>query len=275
MTRLGALALALACFATAGVGAEPPGWGPLPRDREAVASVWVYIDAKDCLGAVRTLNEGVAKGHPTVLLLAGAMFESGVCVRQSWDRAVDFYQRAHEAGHPAAGARLAAGYAAPSGGPDPGAAIWWALKSRLVLPQPCRIETSLIEDADRFVAALSRWPAGLVDACSYVAGLSGAIVGDVEYPSRAMKFGVKGEVKMLVEPASGGVVVDTQSVEFVQLQGAVNANTLVDRQSRSVKQEFEHDLRQAADRALKRFPRPNGVDPAWKLDYTFTFYFRT
>jgi hypothetical protein len=265
------LTAGLAAVVPSALSADPKPWTQTPRDRESVASVWVYLDAKDCAGAVRVLNEGVAKGHPTVMLMAGAMFESGICVKQNWDRAVNFYQRAEAQGHPSAGARLAAGFAAPVGGQDKAAALWWALKAGLMLPEACRSAEPLVSDADRFVADLRSWPAGLVDACSYVAGVMGSIRGDAEFSSRAAAFGMKGTVKLVFEPARGAIDVDTTSIEFIQLGGVVSGNTLLDRQSKDAKKEFERDLRRAADRALERFAMPGGINPSWKLTYAFIF----
>jgi hypothetical protein len=55
------------------------------------------------------------------------------------------------------------------------------------------------------------------------------------------------------------------------LAGVTSGDLLLDRQSKSVKSEFENDLRQAAVRALKRYPMPVGVDPSWKLTQQFVF----
>jgi len=271
MRRLVTVALGAGVLATAAAAAEPQPWVQRPLDREAVASVWTHIEAKDCPGAVRTLNAGVAKGHPSVLLLAGAMFESGICLKPSWERAVEFYQRADTAGHPRAGSRLASGYAAPFGGPDKAAAIWWALRSGSALPAECRTVAPLAGDAERFVAAMKAWPAALVDACTYVAGVTGTVAGDIEFSNRANAFGMKGVVTLVFEPASDAIEVETKSVEFIQLPGVGSGDALLDRQSKSVKQEFERDLRASADRALKRYPKPVGIEPSWKLRQQFVF----
>ncbi|MDH4289545.1 MAG: hypothetical protein OEV65_12430 [Aquincola sp.] len=275
MRRVVPLTLAAGLLATAAAGAETQPWVQLRLDREAVASVWVYIDAKDCPGAVRTLNEGVAKGYPTVLLLAGAMFESGTCLKPSWARAAEYYQRADAAGHPRAAARLASGYAAPVGGPDKAAAMWWALRSGAALPEACRSVAPLVEDSDRFVAALKGWPAALVDACTYVVGVTSTIGGDVEFSNRAEAFGIKGTLTLVFEPARDAIELNTQSIDFIQLDGVVSGNTLLDRQSKNAKQDFERDIRAAAERALKRYPKPAGIDPSWKMTQRFVFDYVT
>jgi hypothetical protein len=256
-------------MAAAAAAAAP--WVQTPRDREAVASVWTYIEAKDCPGAVRTLNAGVAQGQPSVLLLAGAMFETGICLKPNWERAVDFYQRADAAGHPRAASRLASGYAAPGAGLDKAAAIWWALKSGVALPAECRNVAPLVNDPDRFVAALKAWPASRVDACTYVAGVTSTIAGDIEFSSRASAFGLKGVVTVTFEPARELVDVETNAVEFIQLPGVTSGDVMLDRQSRSVRQEFERDLREAAARAVKRYPKPSGIESSWKVTQQFSF----
>jgi hypothetical protein len=246
-------------------------WVQLPRDREAVESVWTYIDAKDCPGAVRALNDGIAKAYPSVLLMAGSMFESGVCLKANWDRAADFYQRAESAGHPSAAARLAAGYAAPIAGPDKAAAIWWAMRARLPMPTECATASPWIHDADRFVAALRTWPEGLVDACAYVAGVVGSITGDIEFSKRAASFGMKGDLTVVIEPARDSVVVQTNEIEFITLPGVTSGAMMLDRQSKTVKREFELDVLAAGERAFKRYAKPARVDPTWKLTHRLTF----
>ena len=264
------LSVATGCVVAAATALAAP-WVQTPRDREAVASVWTYIDAKDCPGAVRTLNAGVAQGHPSVLLLAGAMFESGICLKPNWERAVDFYQRADAAGHPRAASRLASGYAVPGAGLDRAAAIWWALRSGVALPAECRTIAPLTGDPDRFVAAMRTWPVSLVDACTYVAGVTSTIAGDIEFSSRANAFGLKGVVTVSFEPARELVDVETNSVEFIQLPGVTSGDVMLDRQSKSVKQEFERDLREAAARAVKRYPKPPGIEPSWTVRQQFSF----
>lgn len=266
-----AIAWRIALSSLLWLAAPASAWVQLPRDREAVESVWSYIDAKDCAGAVRSLNDGIAKSYPSVLLMAGSMFESGVCLKSSWDRAAEFYQRAESAGHPSAAARLAAGYAAPISGPDKAAAIWWAVRGKLPMPAECAAASPWISDADRFVAALKTWPDGLIDACTYVAGVVGSITGDIEFSKRAASFGMRGDLTVVIEPARDSVVVETNAIEFITLPGVTSGAMMLDRQSRTVKQEFELDVRAASERAFKRYVKPAHVDPSWKLLHRITF----
>jgi len=78
----------------------------LTEGERAVQAVTEAMVKRDCTAAAAALNAGLAKQHPEVWLLAGAMFEDGLCLKPNWDRAVNFYQRADSAGQPAAALRL-------------------------------------------------------------------------------------------------------------------------------------------------------------------------
>jgi len=251
------------------------GWVQLPRDADAVSAVGTYIKHKDCVGAVRELNAGVAKQYPGVLLLAGAMFEDGVCLKANWPKALDFYQRAHDAGHPRAAARIASGFAAPVGGGDKAAALWWALRAGTALPRECSQVAPLVEDADRFVKALQAWPTPTLEACAYVAGVITSILGDMDFSSRAALYGMKGAVTLTYLPSQGRVDVATDRIEFIQLPGAIDGDALRDRESRKFRSEFALDVQAAADRALRRYARPAGIDEAWKVNVLLNFEFVT
>jgi hypothetical protein len=265
-----AAACGLALFAAA-AGADNKLWVAEKLDSEAVATVWTYIEHKDCAGAAKALNAGVAKGFPSVLLLAGAMFEDGICLKSNWLKAADFYQRAHEAGHPRAASKLASGYMSAAAGPDKAAALWWALRRQLALPDACRTPLPSLDDADKFVDALRAWPAGRLDACGYVAGVVGTIDGDLEFSRRAAAHGLKGVIVTRYAPAQERIDISADALEFIQVGGVTSGDDGRDRDSNAVKREFERDIRAAADRALKRYTRPQGIDPAWRLTIKFEF----
>jgi hypothetical protein len=187
--------LALGCLSGAPALASDGLWVVAPLDAEAVATIWTHIEHNDCPGAVKALNAGVAKRYPSTLLLAGAMFEDGVCLKPAWTKAEDFYQRAHNAGHPYAAAKLAAGYMSTAAGPDRAAALWWGLRGGLSLPVECMQVRPLIDDPDKFVAALRTWPAARFEGCSYVAAVVGMVMGDVEFSKRAAAQGLKGQLR--------------------------------------------------------------------------------
>ncbi len=125
LARLAALTLLITLAIPAAARRMSPG-------DEVARKVRLYVEARDCSSAVARLTEGVAKKYPEVNMLAGAMFEHGVCVKADWDRAVGFYSNAFDGGHKAAMYSLMSGFAAPEHGPDMAAALWWATGRRTI-----------------------------------------------------------------------------------------------------------------------------------------------
>ena len=264
------LSCSLGAFAQDGAKST---WAPDAFDTTAVERVWTFLGHKDCVGAARALDEGVRDGHASVMLLAGAMFEEGICLKSNWPRAVEYYLRAHQAGHSRSVYRLVAGYAAAVGGPDPAAALWWALRAGQVLPGECRVDDSDRADPERFVAVLRAWPPARLGACVYVAGVLATMHGDLEFSRRAASYGLKGVVKVRYVPATGSLAVETDSIDAIDVGGVYSGDLLQDRSSRSARQLFERDVRAVADRALKRYTQPAGIDPTWQtvVEYIFTY----
>lgn len=269
--RIGHAALWLLCgLLSLGAQAAGKAWVAETRDLDTVDTVWTYMKHKDCAGAARALDEGAKKELPSVLLLAGAMFEDGVCLKPSWQRALGYYERAHAAGHPRAAAKIAAGFATPAAGPDRAAALWWSLRDGQPLAPECQTVSALVDDPDRFVAAIQAWPRQRLEACAYVAGVLGAMSGDLEFSRRAAEFGLRGVLTVRFVPAEGRFDIATDDLEFVNI-GGISGDAVRDRETRSVKTEFERDLRTSAERALKRYDRPAGIDPSWQSAITFGF----
>jgi hypothetical protein len=260
-SRLLPLVLALA---GAPVFAAPDEYA-MRRDLEALESVLVHVEHKQCAGAVKALNAGLAEKHPSVILLAGSMFEQGLCVRQDWDKAAGFYQLAHAAGKHEALPRLISGYAEKNR--DPGAALWWMARQGW-MPARCSAASHLADDPDAFVAELNTWPKGQVAACVYTAGVAMRIVGDVEFPGRGGQQGVFGDVRMHFVPSTGMVTWTPKGTDRV----SVSRQAQVGEDQRSVFADvFLKHLRTVSDRALKQFARPEGIDPAWTVDRVFSF----
>lgn len=256
----------------AGRGAELQNWewrarqGAQPTEAEkAVDAVLNAVRQRDCKGAVAALNAALAKPTPEVWTLAGALFEEGVCVKPSWERAVNFYQRAIAVGHPGVAARVASGYAAPVGGPDKAAALWWAYRAKTALPAECQAAAALAEDADRFVAALQAWPAGQLDACAYAAGVMARIQGDLESPGLASSFGLEGKVALVFVPALGKVDITEAMTDAAPPGGVVADGVLRERDQRLARQAFTKHLRDTADRALRRYTPPAAVPAVWRV----------
>ena len=236
---------------------------PLTDADRAVQAVHEAVARGDCVAAAASLNAGLAKAYPAVWMLAGAMYEDGVCLKANWDRALAFYQRADTAGHPGAAARVAAGYAASIGGRDLAASLWWALRARTELPAPCAEVAPLAQDADRFIAALQAWPAGQLGACAYAGAVMSAVQGELAAPDLALGYGLEGTLKLTFVPAQARLDIDSEGlVAAATVQDALTR----DADQRSARDALAQQLRRAADRTLKRHDKPAGVPAAWRVE---------
>jgi hypothetical protein len=267
--RLG-LALLVAALA-AGAQAQQRKRTEMTRaEGSALDSVLVALEHKDCRLAVDRLNEGLAKAYPGIFMLAGAMYEEGLCLKPDWARAERMYLRAHDAGHNDGLVRLVAGYA--QGRRDPGAALWWAHRApRLYVPTDCKVGADDAADPDRFVAAVRGWPRDHLNACLYTIGVTARVIGEVDYPATALGFALSGNVQMVFNPSAGAIEWRTLRVQEQQLLGVVAGETLFDRGSRSAQRAFETHMRPIGERALKAFDRPAAVPEAWQVKIEFAF----
>ena len=228
------------------------------------------IDRRDCERAGTRLNEGLAARHPGVYLMAGAMYEDGVCLKANWERASLMYQRAHEAGHTGGVLRLVAGNAL--GRRDVAAALWWAQQAdRLPKPAACQVGESVWKDPDQFVATLQRWPREQLDACLYVVGVMAMIVGDVEYPAQALRYELEGQVRMRFDAPAGRIDWQTLGIEPGQMRGVLTGESQAQQRSRSVVGSLESNLRSIGERALARYPKPPEVPEHWRFTQDFNF----
>ena len=229
----------------------------------AVQAVTEAMVKRNCTAAAAALNAGLAKQHPEVWLLAGAMFEEGLCLKASWDRAVDFYQRADHAGQPAAALRLAAGYATTAGGKDLAAALWWAARGKTALPPACASATPLANEPDRFVAALKSWPPGQLDACAYAAAVMATLQGEFAGNDLASSLGLEGRVRIAFVPAEARIDID----DDLAAAGGVSSDAAVrEAQARTMRTALQQQLRAVADRALKCHAKPAAVPATWRVD---------
>lgn len=263
---LAGLTLALAALA-----------GPAAADRlepgpEAVDNVLSLIRGGDCARAARELNAGLAGNYPEVNLLAGSMFDNGVCLKQDWNKAVHFYVKAYAGGQKAALYRLASGFAAPEHGPDMAAALWWASREKGQFGlSSCTVSDGANDNPDRFVAELNTWPQARLASCNYMVGVMATLGGEIRYPEKALSFGLGGDFTLRFLPAVPRIDIKTgQTTEYAML-GLLDGTALSDRQSRHVTGSFEEELRQVAQRALKRYPQPAGIAPDSVAQMHFTF----
>ena len=252
--------------------AIPAAAEPIAPGTRAAHEVRLYIEANDCAAAAARLQYALAKDYPQVHLLAGVMYEAGICVKADWNRAVDFYSQAYSGGQKAAMYRLMAGFAAPEHGPDIAAALWWANRPNDEFRvNHCRVDDAYRDDPDRFVEELRRWPQPRLAMCNYMVGVLASLGGEIRYPEKARMLHLGGSVKLRFMPAVRRIDLKTGASKEYQMFGWINGNAVEDRQSRSVKGTFEAVMREVANRALKRYPQPAGIpsDTVSGIEFVF------
>lgn len=274
--RLHALFVA-ACFVSlsSSASAEPSIYG-----RRAVSDITDRIKANDCEGAVDHLKLALKKEFPEVALLAGSMYENGMCVKQDWDKAVPFYVQAAQGGMKGGAYRLAAGYAAPEHGPDMAAALWWASREHkpdgtFLGIRGCSVSQAAADDMDRFVAELQTWPQARLQRCNYMAGVMSTISGEVKYPSSAATYKIGGDVRIRFYPGAPRITLQNEGENEVQIQAQ---GRVVDGAGSQRLDKYDDDFKEAvrgtANRALQRYPHPDGI-PAnifVRLDHRFQLH---
>ena len=238
----------------------------------AVDAVRGSIAARDCHTAVKRLKSGLENAYPEMFLLAGSMYENGLCVKRDWSRAVSFYVQAHDAGEKDGAARIAAGYADPANGPDVAAALWWASRSRGFPAGACSVSKEGLGDPDRFVAELSAWSKDRLAFCNYVAGVVSTISAEVKYPELAAGHGIGGDVTLRFLPGVPRIELQRGESREYELLGWVSADTLRDRKTRRMGDGFVDALGSVADGALARYPHPAGIPADALVQVKFSFH---
>ena len=238
----------------------------------AVDGVRNSIAARDCQTAVKRLKSGLENDYPEMSLLAGSMYENGICVKRDWPRAVTFYVQAHDAGEKDGAPRIAAGYADPANGPDVAAALWWAWKTPGFGQKHCAVSKDAAADPDRFVAELAAWPKERLAVCNYVVGVLSTMAAEVKYPELAASHGVGGDVTLRFLMGVPRIELQRGESREYELLGWVNADTLRDRKTRKMGDGFEAALSSVANRALARYPHPGGIPADALVEVKFSFY---
>jgi hypothetical protein len=265
-----------ALFATMLAASAPAGAGEQPsvHGQRTVEEITERIALKDCEGAVADLKRALRKGFPEVALLAGSMYDNGVCVTRDWERAVPFYIQAWQDGLPKGAYRLAAGYASPDNG-DVAAALWWAsrLRDRGFRAQgvaSCEVSPAVRDDPERFTAELQTWPQARLAVCNYLTGVMATMSGEGKYPSQAAHTAVGGTVGLRFLPGVPRIELTRGRVSEHALAGLVDGDRAQERGTRSAGG-FEKALREVADRALRRYPQAPGIpaDAVLETDYVF------
>lgn len=241
-------------------------------EAENIDGVLLGFRHRDCKLAVSHLNKGLKEAYPSALVLAGSMYEDGLCLKAAWDQAERMYLRAHEAGHRAGLLRLVAGLA--RGQRDIGAALWWAQQVQISLPADCLVPAEARTTPEAFVQALQTWPAGRAQACAYVAGVMAFLVGDAEYPRSAAAMGLHGRVHLEYRPSEERMSWRTEELNEQALYGVSSGDAVADRSSRKYRSQLEVSMRELGERALQRYQRPAGVEPGWTIKARFLFDLR-
>jgi hypothetical protein len=254
----------------ASTAAATPSYG-----RQAVAAIADRIALSDCAGAVGDLNTKLKKGFPEVVLLAGSMYDNGICVKRDWERAVPYYIQAWQGGLPDGADRLAAGYAAPENGADVAAALWWASRQRDRNGQVhgvsgCAVSAAAADDMDRFVAELQAWPQARLQSCNYMTGVMATLAAELRYPVVAAMYHVGGDVTVRFLPAVPRIDLEEGEIRTVQMFGWISGDTMREREARS-KGGFKQAFGNLVDRALWRYPHPDGIPAATRAEFVYHF----
>lgn len=240
-----------------------------------VDEVRYLIAARDCAAAVKQLKVGLDEARPEVALLAGSMYENGICVQRSWDRAVTFYVQAYDGGLPEAAERLAAGYADSAQGPDVAAALWWSLRGRIALhfsgSTGCAVGTEAEQDPDRFVAALRNWDPARLAICNYIAGVVSAVTADVKYPRRVQASAMQGEATLRFLPAVPRIDLKQGPEGEFRLAGWRDGDAAREREAGPAAEGFEAAFRDSARRVLRRYPQPAGIPDGLQVMARYVF----
>lgn len=243
----------------------------LTTAEQMVSDVRVDIERGDCGSAVSTLDKGLKAHYPEVQLLAGSLYENGVCLKPNWDRAVNFYSLAYKNGKKEGAYRLAAGFAAPQNGPDVASALWWSSRVNPGL-DACVPSGAARDDADKFLADVKTWSDARIGTCNYIVGVFSTIMAEVRYPAQASHWAVGGKVTVTFRPATAGIQLTLNGTEKYLLTGVYSGDRLWEENDKQIGSAFVKNVRAVADRALKRYPKPDGI-PADTPDATLIIDF--
>ena len=247
-----------------------PAWAANSAGAMAVSDVRKAIADSDCKGAVSALNKGLAAHISEVQLLAGTMYENGICLKANWDRAAKLYTQAYNNGHEGAAYHLAAGFAAPENGPDVASALWWGSRANLRYGD-CTPAGEAANDPDKFLAEVKTWSDARVGICTYEVGVIATIASEVRYMDPTGQWAMNGRVRVTFKPTVPRVDL-TLDVKKHALNGEHNGDRPWELSDKAAVSNFTQNLRTVADRAIKRYPKPNAI-PADLPDATFEMRF--
>lgn len=261
------LALLLSASATAATPKLTP-----KLNATAVNDVRKWIEEGNCANAVDELKAGLKKGYPEVALLAGSMYEHGLCVQRDWSKANVFYVQAFEGGLVEGAERLAAGYADPVNGPDIAAALWWGRKGNVSTFNICTVSQKSADDPDLFVAEIAAWPQQRLETCNYVVGVLAMMSAEVTYPRLGLAYKVGGNVGIRFFPGVPRIEVGKVESHEYAVYGVVDGDSLGDRRMRKVNEAFRKVVGEVSERTLRRYPQPAGIPADAVLERTYLFW---
>jgi TPR repeat protein len=242
-------------------------------DDNATLEVRKHIDSGRCKSAIDELKPGLKVRQPDLLLLAGSLYEEGICVATDWNKAVAMYQLADEAGHPAAAARLIAGYA--KAGRDHGMALWWAARrnDQGRYPALC-IPRADPANAEAFNTELEQMPAQLFRGCVYLVGVSTELYSHLQFPPTAAYHGISGIVAMRFDATRGNITWSQEElVESERHPGGVRDLAKDGLENpRAIKRSLLTYMEERGKFALAQYQRPEGeLDPRLVVTSKFQF----
>lgn len=244
-------------------------------ERQETAHIERLLGGGQCASAVSAIKSGLAAKKPYIMLLAGNMYEEGLCVKADWDKAAGLYMRAHEAGQRYAIQRLTAGYARP--GNDNGMAIWLSakIKNQFSYPARCIPAADPVNDQDGFNAALERMPPATFQGCVYLIGVVNELLSQIRYPRVALHNSVSGSFKMNFVPAAGTISWTVEDLEVDDSRKAFFRDLAIEglENPRTIRNSLITYLQAKSSYALARYPRPAG-DFAPDYSYQGTYVFR-
>ena len=274
-------AIALACLLAAGAAAQDqapknPRAGIEERtERKDLRTINILMAEGRCTQAVEALKSGVRAKRPGFLLLAGMMHDEGICVKADWEKAVNLYMLALQAGSQTATARLVAGYARP--GRDNGLALWWVARSHVTdgFPRQCIPQADPERDLDGFNAGLEAMPPEAFKACVYLIGVVAAVYAEREFPQLALRHGVTGTYTMSFDPARGTMAWQQDALEINENKGSWARDLAQEdlENPRKIRDSLLAYLKRKGEFALTRYPKPDGglpPDYVYKSSFVFT-----
>jgi hypothetical protein len=257
--RVAAAALALSASAA--------GWAQqVPPEAEPAPDALALVRQGRCVDAAKALNEQLKAGDVATQVLAGALFEVGLCMKKDWARAEAFYLKAAGAGSSIARMRLAAGYPDASAGADHAASLWWAHVADVPRPADCTlVRFDKAMDPDDFVKQVQGWGAAKVKACAFVGGVvAGTIAAlqDAEVPTGSPATVVRllylpGEGRFTGRRFEAGRAVEERRWGL----GDSPAGTATPLDL----------LRTVSLAAATRYGPPPGMDPSWRVELEAQF----